>query len=199
MQLHDPCRRATGEAIVVDGGDGVDEVVCALRPQRLAREATRAYPRSHRSHRRFGRPARTYRGSALLHPGDLPLYDMLALQARWIGLADVPPSLPRRRTARRRRAQSWSRALRSAAHAGAYPGSVCFELRATANGAADRRYSLRRLHRPLGYRRNIDGGYRSLDSSTKLMDFGDATPVVPGHGPFTTIGIERRSNPYLRG
>ena len=34
---------------------------------------------------------------------------------------------------------------------------------------------------------------------TKLMDFSDATTVVPGHGPFTTIGIERRSNPYLRG
>jgi glyoxylase-like metal-dependent hydrolase (beta-lactamase superfamily II) len=31
------------------------------------------------------------------------------------------------------------------------------------------------------------------------MDFADATTVVPGHGPFTTIGVERRSNPYLRG
>jgi hypothetical protein len=31
----------------------------------------------------------------------------------------------------------------------------------------------------------------------KLLPFDDATPVVPGHGPFTTIGIERHSNPYL--
>jgi glyoxylase-like metal-dependent hydrolase (beta-lactamase superfamily II) len=29
------------------------------------------------------------------------------------------------------------------------------------------------------------------------MDFPDATPVIPGHGPFTTIGNERRENPYL--
>jgi glyoxylase-like metal-dependent hydrolase (beta-lactamase superfamily II) len=32
---------------------------------------------------------------------------------------------------------------------------------------------------------------------SKLLTYDDATPVVPGHGPFTTIGIERNSNPYL--
>jgi glyoxylase-like metal-dependent hydrolase (beta-lactamase superfamily II) len=31
----------------------------------------------------------------------------------------------------------------------------------------------------------------------KLMDFPDATRVVPGHGAFTTIGRERTANPYL--
>jgi glyoxylase-like metal-dependent hydrolase (beta-lactamase superfamily II) len=33
---------------------------------------------------------------------------------------------------------------------------------------------------------------------TKLLPFADATAVVPGHGPFTTIGVERETNPYLR-
>jgi hypothetical protein len=28
--------------------------------------------------------------------------------------------------------------------------------------------------------------------------YPDATPVIPGHGAFTTIGSERNSNPYLR-
>ena len=32
----------------------------------------------------------------------------------------------------------------------------------------------------------------------KLMPYGDVTPVIPGHGPFTTVGLERRSNPYLQ-
>jgi glyoxylase-like metal-dependent hydrolase (beta-lactamase superfamily II) len=27
----------------------------------------------------------------------------------------------------------------------------------------------------------------------------DDTQVLPGHGPTTTIGQERRSNPFLRG
>jgi hydroxyacylglutathione hydrolase len=32
----------------------------------------------------------------------------------------------------------------------------------------------------------------------KLLRFDDATVVYPGHGPATTIGAERASNPFLR-
>jgi hydroxyacylglutathione hydrolase len=31
----------------------------------------------------------------------------------------------------------------------------------------------------------------------KLMDYNNTTPIIPGHGPSSTIGIERASNPYL--
>ena len=34
---------------------------------------------------------------------------------------------------------------------------------------------------------------------TKLMILPDNTVVYPGHGPDTTIGAERRGNPFLRG
>lgn len=34
---------------------------------------------------------------------------------------------------------------------------------------------------------------------TKLMVLDDDTVVLPGHGPQTTIGAERRSNPFLEG
>ena len=34
---------------------------------------------------------------------------------------------------------------------------------------------------------------------TKLMILPDNTPVYPGHGPESTIGEERRGNPFLRG
>jgi hydroxyacylglutathione hydrolase len=34
---------------------------------------------------------------------------------------------------------------------------------------------------------------------TKLMTLPDDTAVYPGHGPDTTIGTERRGNPFLRG
>ena len=45
------------------------------------------------------------------------------------------------------------------------------------------------------------GSHAQLLSSihTKLMILPDDTIVYPGHGPETTIGAERRSNPYLRG
>lgn len=34
---------------------------------------------------------------------------------------------------------------------------------------------------------------------TKLMILPDSYNVYPGHGPFTTIGIEKRSNPFISG
>jgi glyoxylase-like metal-dependent hydrolase (beta-lactamase superfamily II) len=33
---------------------------------------------------------------------------------------------------------------------------------------------------------------------TKLMTLPDETEVFPGHGPQTTIGFERKHNPFLR-
>lgn len=45
------------------------------------------------------------------------------------------------------------------------------------------------------------GNYNQLMDSlqTKLMVLPDDTIVYPGHGPETTIGIERRANPFLQG
>jgi glyoxylase-like metal-dependent hydrolase (beta-lactamase superfamily II) len=34
--------------------------------------------------------------------------------------------------------------------------------------------------------------------SDKLLTLGDDVRVLPGHGEFTTIGDERRTNPYLQ-
>jgi glyoxylase-like metal-dependent hydrolase (beta-lactamase superfamily II) len=45
------------------------------------------------------------------------------------------------------------------------------------------------------------GSFNQLMNSihTKLMILPDNTVVYPGHGPQTTIGTERRGNPFLRG
>jgi len=45
------------------------------------------------------------------------------------------------------------------------------------------------------------GDYNQLMKSidTKLMVLPDETTVYPGHGPGTTIGAERRGNPFLHG
>ena len=47
---------------------------------------------------------------------------------------------------------------------------------------------------------DLPGGDRALLLSgirTKLLPLGDAVRVLPGHGPATTIGQERKTNPYL--
>jgi hydroxyacylglutathione hydrolase len=50
-------------------------------------------------------------------------------------------------------------------------------------------------------RTDLDGGdYGKLMDSimTKLMVLPDSTIVYPGHGPETTIGAEKKGNPFLR-
>ena len=50
-------------------------------------------------------------------------------------------------------------------------------------------------------RTDLPGGdyEQILDSiHSRLMNLPDETTIVPGHGPATTIGEERRSNPFLK-
>jgi glyoxylase-like metal-dependent hydrolase (beta-lactamase superfamily II) len=50
-------------------------------------------------------------------------------------------------------------------------------------------------------RTDLPGGdYPTLIASirTVLFAFGDDARVHPGHGPATTIGVERRTNPFLK-
>lgn len=44
------------------------------------------------------------------------------------------------------------------------------------------------------------GSYQNLIDSiqTKLMVYDDDMVIYPGHGPESTLGVERMSNPYLR-
>jgi hydroxyacylglutathione hydrolase len=48
-------------------------------------------------------------------------------------------------------------------------------------------------------RTDLGGNYRQLMSGifAKLLNLPDTTLVYPGHGPVTTIGQERRSNPFV--
>ena len=48
-------------------------------------------------------------------------------------------------------------------------------------------------------RTDLPGGNMAtlMASIDELKPLPDATVVVPGHGPSTTIGIEKSSNPYL--
>lgn len=189
---------ATRDAIVVDGGDGVDEVVA-----RLARHGWRAkfliHTHAHIDHiGDMGRLRELTGATALLHAADLPLYRTLALQARWIGLPSAPPVVETDGelhdgdllTAGNLRC----RVLHTPGHT---PGSVCFE---TDDGSKTALLTGDTLF--AGSIGRWDLGGTSMEDivnsiRSKLLPYDDATPVVPGHGPFTTIGIERNSNPYL--
>lgn len=74
-------------------------------------------------------------------------------------------------------------------------GSVCFRIR-------DRVFTGDTLFAGSVGRTDLPGGSGNalLDSIlTKLLVLADHTEVLPGHGPRSTIGIERRTNPFLEG
>jgi hydroxyacylglutathione hydrolase len=193
--------QTSGEAIVVDGGDGVDEVV-----RRLARLGLRAkllvHTHAHIDHiADLGRLRELTGGSGLLHPGDLPLYHTLPMQARWIGLQRAPAVVALDGDLRDgdllRAGMVQMNVLHTPGHT---PGSVCFAI-----GGNDDDQATTLLTGDTLFAGSIgrwDLGGTSMEDIVgsihgKLMDYDDRTPVIPGHGPFTTIGIERRSNPFL--
>jgi len=74
------------------------------------------------------------------------------------------------------------------------PGSMCFR-------AGDNVFSGDTLFRGSIGRYDLPGGDGTQELASireKLLTLDDAVRVYPGHGPSTTIGHERRANPYLQ-
>jgi hydroxyacylglutathione hydrolase len=188
----------TGDAIVVDGGDGVDDVVNRLKANGW-RAVLLVHTHAHIDHiGDLGRLRELTGAPGLLHAADLPLYRTLPLQARWIGLAHAPPVAALDGELNDDQVlHAGSIRCRVLHTPGHTPGSICFELR---DGSEISLLTGDTLF--AGSIGRWDLGGTSMEDivasiRTRLLPYPDATPVVPGHGPFTTIGRERRSNPYL--
>ncbi len=80
------------------------------------------------------------------------------------------------------------------------PGSVCFRAPGPEDGelvfTGDTLFKLSvgRTDLPGGSGRDLMGSIVN-----KLLVLGDDTLVLPGHGPSSTMGLERRTNPFLEG
>ena len=68
-----------------------------------------------------------------------------------------------------------------------------------ARGDAVRRRAVRRLHRPHRPARRRHTPRCCAASPRKVLPLRDEVVVLPGHGPQTTIGRERATNPFLQG
>jgi glyoxylase-like metal-dependent hydrolase (beta-lactamase superfamily II) len=189
----------TGEAIVVDGGADVPVIAARLAALHL-RPKYLVHTHAHIDHiGALGELRDTCGGSALLHPADVPLYGTLALQAQWLGLAQAPPVV--RIDADLRdgdELRAGGLTLRCLHTPGHTPGSTSFAVEY--GGATHLLLTGDTLFRGAVGRWDLGG--TSLEDivasiNAKLFAYADPTVVIPGHGPSTTIGVERRSNPYL--
>jgi hydroxyacylglutathione hydrolase len=188
---------STGEAVVIDPGDEAERVQQILAKHRLRAKHIVA-THAHIDH--VGGVAKLKRATGaavLMHEADLPLYQNLALQAEWLGVpppdvVEVDQFLKEGDTLR-----CGALTLKVLHTPGHSPGSISLHL----SGDGQRILSGDTLFQGGIGRTDLWGGsFDELLRSIRhrLLVFPNSTPVFPGHGPSTTIGEERESNPFLQ-
>ena len=130
-----------------------------------------------------------------LHPADRPLYDAVPEQAAWFGLAAEALPPPDRTFAHGDTVRVGELVFQVRHTPGHSPGSVSFVGPAVVLGG-DVLFagSIGRTDLPGG---DFDTLIASIER--ELLSLPDATIVYTGHGPETTVGRERRANPFLTG
>jgi glyoxylase-like metal-dependent hydrolase (beta-lactamase superfamily II) len=131
-----------------------------------------------------------------LHPADRQLYDAVPEQAQWFGMGlETKPPAPERSFAHGDTVRVGNVGFDVRHTPGHSPGSVCLIGHGVALvGDVLFAGSIGRTDLP-------GGDYATLLGSIEreLLTLPDSTIVYSGHGPETTIGQERRSNPFLTG
>lgn len=193
------CER-TCEAVLIDPGDEVEELLEAVRHGRAVVTQI-LLTHAHLDHvTGVARAKRVLNAPIWLHKADVILYDHVVDQGRMFGI-DVEPQPPIDRFYQAGEVVRFGDyqvdVLPTPGHC---PGGVCLAI-----GRADSRErelfvgdtlfagSIGRTDLPGGDLETLLASIRTV-----LFAFPDDTVVHSGHGPDTTIGVERRTNPFLR-
>ena len=129
-----------------------------------------------------------------LHPADRPLYDGIEQQASWLGIGAKAPPPPDFELMHGDTLSVGSCCFEVRHVPGHSPGGVAIVGHGVALcGDALFAGSIGRTDLPGGDMNTLLQSIRE-----QLLTLPDETVVHSGHGPATTIGIEKRSNPFLR-
>lgn len=186
----------TGEAMVVDPGDNIPQILGFLERRKLTLKQI-VITHGHIDH--VGGAARLKKATGapvLMNQNDLEQLKMMDVQAGWIGVETpevAPPDFSAEDGTTVGIADHTAQVLYTPGHT---QGSICLHfVPENLLLAGDTLFagSIGRTDLPGG------DGERILHSiHDRLLTLPDETMVIPGHGPSTTIGDERESNPFLQ-
>jgi hydroxyacylglutathione hydrolase len=187
--------RSTGQAAIIDaGGDPAASIALARRFQLSITAVLQTH--AHIDHV-LGLPETRRQlpdAPIALHPDELPLYEGVAMQARMFGLRAEPlPPVDRWIVANERMAVG-ALSLQCLLTPGHSPGHICFWLQDHALLIAGDLLFAGSVGRT-----DLPGADPAVmvQSLRAIMELPDETRVFPGHMRDTTIGHERRRNPFV--
>lgn len=192
--LIDPASKA---AVVIDPGGDFD-VIREKLERAGAKVASIVHTHTHIDHVGATAPLQRWSGApARIHEDDRLLYDMLPVQAAMLGIG-VPETCDIEGDLRDGGVVTAGGLEVAVLHTpGHTPGSVSFLVHGPTGAVAFTGDTL--FRRGIG-RTDLWGGDTGLIMRSlrdKLLALDETTRVVPGHGPGTTIGEEKRANPFV--
>jgi hydroxyacylglutathione hydrolase len=189
----------TGEAVLIDPGDEIDHLLKVIRSTGSDVRGI-LLTHAHLDHITGVSKAKAeLQVPVWLHRDDLFLYDAIVEQGRMFGL-EVERQPPVDYFYEEGVPFTFGRYLADVLHTpGHCPGGVCLAIGRADSATRDLFVGDTLFAGSIG-RTDMPGGDhgRLLESIRDvLLQFPDETPVHPGHGPDTTIGRERATNPFL--
>jgi hydroxyacylglutathione hydrolase len=186
----------THEAMVIDPGDQIEGILEILRQEKLTLKQI-VITHAHIDHVGGAMKLKAATGAPILmNQNDYALLKMLDVQATWVGMkppgaVQIDESVNQGRVLKI--GEISSQVIDTPGHT---EGSICVYLPTEKKLiAGDTLFagSIGRTDLPGGSMEKI---MRSLH--TQVLALPDETVVTPGHGPNTTIGDERETNPFLQ-
>jgi glyoxylase-like metal-dependent hydrolase (beta-lactamase superfamily II) len=184
------------EAMVIDPGDDIADIQAVIQKHNLSVKQI-VITHAHIDHVGGAMKLRAATGAPILiNQNDHALLKMLDVQAAWLGMQSPGVVEIDRSIGELDKVQAGSLVADVIHTPGHTEGSVCLYFPAQQKViAGDTLFagSIGRTDLP-------GGSFEKIISSLygKLLALPDETVVVPGHGPLTTIGAERESNPFLQ-
>ena len=186
-----------GEAVVIDPGGDFDKITGRLDELGATVRAI-VHTHTHIDHVGATAPLARHAGvTPQIHEADRFLYDMLPIQAALVGVVEPERCELRGDLDDERTIRVGAFEIAVLHTPGHTPGSVTFVV----EGSEAIAFTGDTLFRGSIGRTDLwggDGGLILRSLKERLMRLDDATRVIPGHGPGSTIAHERGHNPFLR-